>query len=540
MPIVSLSVNVRLLLLGALLFIEFLLFSLTFDAYSEALAESGRWFAFLAYSGRFAKMLVAVCAIFLLAIWDRRRAFWQFLLSKQQGHKYWIFLCLQVFWYFPFLIVSSMIFGGYFEVEDIPEVAVVGWFLLLALMVFFWALSFAPLGYWREVLVLEKRPIGVCFVVGLLAWVLAQYAQTLWGPLGDLTFRSSAFLLEIFYRDVFIDSSSNYLGVNDFIVHISRQCSGYEGIGLVVIFTSFYLFMFKDELRFPQTLLLFPIGIVAIWCFNVIRIVLLIYIGDSFSEAIAIGGFHSQAGWIAFLIVIFGLLIIAHRLPFFSRRPASPDATLKPAGLSLPVALLIPFIVLMASVILTSAFTADIVWLYPLRVIAVAAALAFCWKTYSLKRYSFRVEPVLAGILVFIVWMLAVPNDFQQNQTYSQIFAETGSAQVAFWILFRFLGTVITVPLVEELLFRGYLLARLTQQPVQLEGEINYSWKGIILTSLLFGLLHSNFLAGVFAGVIYGVVRYRGASILDAVVAHAVTNFLLSVVVLAMGWWSIW
>ena len=57
---------------------------------------------------------------------------------------------------------------------------------------------------------------------------------------------------------------------------------------------------------------------------------------------------------------------------------------------------------------------------------------------------------------------------------------------------FRTLGSVITVPIAEELLFRGYLLARFARSEIVLEGRIVFSWVALILSSALFGLLHAN------------------------------------------------
>ncbi len=73
-----------------------------------------------------------------------------------------------------------------------------------------------------------------------------------------------------------------------------------------------------------------------------------------------------------------------------------------------------------------------------------------------------------------------------------------------------------------------------------LEGRVDFSWIAIAVSSVLFGLLHSAWVAGIAAGLIYGLVRYRGDSIKDAVIAHACTNLLLTLYVFATGNWSLW
>ena len=52
---------------------------------------------------------------------------------------------------------------------------------------------------------------------------------------------------------------------------------------------------------------------------------------------------------------------------------------------------------------------------------------------------------------------------------------------------------------------------------------------------MLFGALHGSFLAGTLAGVAYGLVLLRRGRLIDAVVAHAVTNGLLLALLPAAG-----
>ena len=86
---------------------------------------------------------------------------------------------------------------------------------------------------------------------------------------------------------------------------------------------AFYLWFYRKTLRFPQATLLVPLGVVAIWLANAVRIAALILIGTWFSPAVALGGFHSQAGWLAFNVVALGLVAVAGRSPFFSMRDFS-------------------------------------------------------------------------------------------------------------------------------------------------------------------------------------------------------------------------
>jgi membrane protease YdiL (CAAX protease family) len=79
-------------------------------------------------------------------------------------------------------------------------------------------------------------------------------------------------------------------------------------------------------------------------------------------------------------------------------------------------------------------------------------------------------------------------------------------------------GVVIAAAVAEELLFRGLLQGSL---------ENKYGrWRGILLTSLLFALLHDpwRFVPILFIGGLFGYLVSRGHSIYYGMVAHAVTN----------------
>jgi CAAX prenyl protease-like protein len=109
------------------------------------------------------------------------------------------------------------------------------------------------------------------------------------------------------------------------------------------------------------------------------------------------------------------------------------------------------------------------------------------------------------------------------------------------WLLFRTLGAVITVPIAEELAFRGFLLRRLVAEKFE---DVDFgvlNWPAIIISSVGFGLMHGNrWIEGSLAGGVYAAVMIRRRSFTDAVVAHAITNALIAALVLTGGRWDLW
>ena len=116
----------------------------------------------------------------------------------------------------------------------------------------------------------------------------------------------------------------------------------------------------------------------------------------------------------------------------------------------------------------------------------------------------------------------------------------SASSRIA-WIIFRIIGAVITVPLAEEMAFRGFLLRRLASSDFEAVSWRRFSWLPFLISSAAFGLLHGErWLAGTVAGMIYALVMIRRGRIGEAVAAHAVTNALVAAWVLFTGNWQLW
>ena len=81
--------------------------------------------------------------------------------------------------------------------------------------------------------------------------------------------------------------------------------------------------------------------------------------------------------------------------------------------------------------------------------------------------------------------------------------ASLGAGWGTVWLVFRIVGSVVTVPIAEELAFRGYLTRRLITSEFQDVPLGRFTWVSFLLSSVLFGALHSRWLAGTLAGMLY-------------------------------------
>jgi CAAX prenyl protease-like protein len=99
---------------------------------------------------------------------------------------------------------------------------------------------------------------------------------------------------------------------------------------------------------------------------------------------------------------------------------------------------------------------------------------------------------------------------------------------------------VVTVPIAEELAFRGYLIRKLVANDFEKVPTGTFTWLSFTVSSVAFGLLHDSWAAGTLAGAGYAGALYWRGRLADAVVAHMTSNALIAAAVLGGGWWSLW
>ena len=107
------------------------------------------------------------------------------------------------------------------------------------------------------------------------------------------------------------------------------------------------------------------------------------------------------------------------------------------------------------------------------------------------------------------------------------------------WLLCRFIGSALIIPIAEELAFRGYMYSTLAKTEVKTRGKLPVVIVAALISSLAFGLLHGAWLAGTLAGLVYMAVRLRSDHMGDAILAHAGTNGLLIIYASITGEWSV-
>jgi exosortase E/protease (VPEID-CTERM system) len=411
------------------------------------------------------------------------------------------------------------------------------WMILGVAAVVTWGAAAIPGRFWTRWYHRSTREFAVGAAFGAVATALGECMQLLWSPLQKSTFWTVSVLLSILGRRVDLYPQDAVIRTQTFAVRIGAACSGLEGIGLICAFLTLYLWFSRRELRFPQALLLIPAGAAAIWILNAIRITALVLIG-SWNADVAIKGFHSVAGWLFFNLVAFGLVYSSSRMHLFSTNVAEPDRD----RVSNPAAIyLAPMLTIVAAAMITQAFSAGFDFLYPLRVTAVAAVL-FYYRPQLVDaiRFTMSWQAIGLGAMVFAAWIAIVPADRAADAQFASVLAAMSRPGATSWIAFRVIGAIITVPIAEELAFRGYAIRKLVSADFESVPQGTFTWLSFAVSSVLFGAVHGNWVAGTIAGGGFAIALYRRGALADAVVSHATANALLAAYVLATHRWSLW
>jgi CAAX prenyl protease-like protein len=184
---------------------------------------------------------------------------------------------------------------------------------------------------------------------------------------------------------------------------------------------------------------------------------------------------------------------------------------------------------------------------YTLKIAIVAGLMWACrstWRDLSPRpSLGALALAVVLGVLIIVAWVgldghyptfafLGTRTAFDPNLLHP-------AGRHAF-LAIRLLGLVVLVPLFEELFWRSFLIRWLvaddfTQVPI---GRVTPL--AAVVSSVIFGLVHPEWLPGVIAGFAWAWLVWHTKSLTACVVSHATANLALGLYVIATGDWKFW
>lgn len=188
--------------------------------------------------------------------------------------------------------------------------------------------------------------------------------------------------------------------------------------------------------------------------------------------------------------------------------------------------------------------------LYPVRAaLSLIAILVFSRRVIPWPPNQ-TLASIALGVAVFFIWI--GPDVLWPGMRNHWLFHNSilGSATStlpqglkvsAAFIAVRVFGSVVLVPVLEELFWRGWLMRWLINPKFATVPLGTYTPYAFWVTALLFASEHGSYWdVGLLAGIIYNWWLIRTRNVADCILAHAVTNGCLAAYVLGWGQWQYW
>lgn len=187
---------------------------------------------------------------------------------------------------------------------------------------------------------------------------------------------------------------------------------------------------------------------------------------------------------------------------------------------------------------------------YAIRFFVVFTVLAFLSRQVIPLRPSHFWGSAALGVALFAIWV--GPDVLWPPYRESSLFnnrivgapksslPEGVTAGLTF-IIFRLLSSVVNVPVLEELFWRGWLMRWLISRDFLKVALGTYTRPSFWLVAALFACEHGSYWdVGLIAGIVFNWWMVRTRSLADCILSHAVTNACLAAYVIVRGQWQYW
>lgn len=205
-------------------------------------------------------------------------------------------------------------------------------------------------------------------------------------------------------------------------------------------------------------------------------------------------------------------------------------------------------------------------WVYLGKSVIGAILLWMVWPAISEMRWRWSWDAFAVGLMVFVLWVglegyypsltdlghrLPAPlgNLFGAHPDKSPGLGSgwnppsdyADSAWLAWLVIAgRILASSAVVPPLEETFYRSFLYRYLASANFDRLPLSSFRSGPFLLSALIFGLAHREWLPGILCGMAYQGLVIRHGRLGEAMTAHAITNALLGCWVALRGAWVFW
>jgi CAAX prenyl protease-like protein len=201
---------------------------------------------------------------------------------------------------------------------------------------------------------------------------------------------------------------------------------------------------------------------------------------------------------------------------------------------------ILPFLVFAIFLQIEGGFPDQHYLIYPWKSLAVAVVIACYWRRLPSLRPGAPLLSTLVGIIAVILWigldpfLVHYPPPLIGRNPF--ILYPPGLAWTLF--TFRVLGIAVCVPIMEELFWRGFLMRMLIREDFTQVPLGTYTPFSFFVTTAFFAAVHgAEWPLAVVVGLLYGAWFVKTKRLGDIMLAHGVTNLLLTLYCLVGNDW---
>ena len=174
-----------------------------------------------------------------------------------------------------------------------------------------------------------KKELIVFSIIGVFYYFFTSYFQLTWIFFSSIISRLLFLFFSLFYEKVYLQPQDDInaiiqgggpiVGLEDFLAKIGPPCSGVDSL---LLFISTFILIISLEyknINKKWILPLFIIGILGMFITNLIRLIMLFFIGNYISKTFAVGLFHANIGWVLFIVYGLAFWFIASKFIFIKK-----------------------------------------------------------------------------------------------------------------------------------------------------------------------------------------------------------------------------
>ena len=186
----------------------------------------------------------------------------------------------------------------------------------------------------------------------------------------------------------------------------------------------------------------------------------------------------------------------------------------------------------------------SVFWLYSLKISFTAFLFFFLFRGHWEEiQGKFEWPAVWLGVFCLIVWLL--PYLLIHHESEIAVFNPNNIENKSFALLaisIRLIGACLVVPVIEEIIWRSFLMRFFVSQYFLNISLGTYTHFSFWLTAATFAVMHHprDWLAAVIVAALYGYYLVRTKNLVGCMVAHGTTNLGLGLYVIIFERWTLW